>query len=106
MRAYVARTLPACSPILVSNRAPREPNPDGGFKRGAGGVVTALLTLAEATEAEWVACARNDDERKLAADPGAPYTVPLLNSTGRLHYAMPTKEQYDLYYGVFANPVL
>src|ERR1700681_5000262 len=56
MRAYVARTLPECSPILVCNRAPREPDPEGGgFKRGGGGVITALLTLAEATEAEWVA---------------------------------------------------
>ena len=106
MRAYVARTLPACSPILVCNRAPSEPKPEGGFKRGAGGVITALLTLAEATEADWVACARNDDERHLAASHGATVTVPLLNSPGRLHYAMPTKEQYDMYYGVFANPVL
>src|SRR6267154_5427414 len=109
MRAYVTRTLPSCSPILVCNRAPREPNPEGGFKRGAGGVITALLTLAEATEADWVACARTDDERKLAVDGAAvavPLTVPLLNSTGRLHYAVPTKEQYDMYYGVFANPVL
>src|SRR5579864_132764 len=107
MRAYVARTLPECSPILVCNRAPREPDPEGGgFKRGAGGVITALLTLAEATEAEWIACARNDDERQMAASQGAAFTVPLLNSTGRLHYAVPTREQYDMYYGVFANPVL
>jgi trehalose 6-phosphate synthase len=107
MRAYVARTLPECSPILVCNRAPREPDPEGGgFKRGAGGVITALLTLAEATEAEWVACARNDDERLMAANQGAAFTVPLMNSTGRLHYAVPTREQYEMYYGVFANPVL
>jgi len=106
MRAYVARTLPGCSPILVCNRAPSEPKPEGGFKRGAGGVITALLTLAEATEADWVACARNEDERQLATSHGSAVTVPLLNSTGRLHYAIPTKEQYDMYYGVFANPVL
>jgi trehalose 6-phosphate synthase len=42
----------------------------------------------------------------MAAGEGAGFTVPLLNSTGRLHYAVPTKEQYDMYYGVFANPVL
>jgi trehalose 6-phosphate synthase len=106
MRAYVTRTLPDVSPILVCNRAPSEPTPDGGFRRGSGGVITALLTLAEATEADWVACARNDEERKLAATQGAAISVPLLNSTGRLHYATPTKEQYELYYGVFANPVL
>jgi trehalose 6-phosphate synthase len=106
MRAYVVRTLPDYSPILVSNRAPHEPKPEGGFKRGAGGVITALLTMAEATGADWVACARNEEERQLAALNGAPMTVPLLHSTGLLHYAVPTREQYEMYYGVFANPVL
>ena len=56
LRAYVMRTLPDCSPILVSNRAPHEPKPDGGFKRGAGGVITALLSgdgdLAQDVEQE------------------------------------------------------
>jgi trehalose 6-phosphate synthase len=106
LRAYVRRTLPDVSPIVVCNRAPNEPRPDGGFRRGAGGVITALLTLAEATGADWVACARNDAERQLAAEHGASLTVQLLQSTGRLHYAVPTREQYEMYYSVFANPVL
>src|ERR1700730_11388123 len=84
LRAYVARTLPDCSPIVVSNRAPHEPRPEGGFKRGAGGVITGLLTLADAMGADWVACARNDLERKLAAENKGPLTVPLLQSTGSL----------------------
>src|ERR1700680_2651983 len=88
MRAYVVRTLPDYSPILVSNRAPHEPKPEGGFKRGAGGVITALLTMAEATGADWVACARTDDEREFALSNDMAVTVPLLRSTGRLHYAM------------------
>jgi trehalose 6-phosphate synthase len=106
LRAYVARTLPDFAPVLVSNRAPSEPKPDGTFARGAGGVITALLTMAEATGADWVACARTDSERDLASKDGSPITVPLLNSTGRLHYATPTREQYDMYYGVISNPVL
>jgi len=107
LRAYVARTLTDCSPIVVSNRAPHEPRPDGGFSRGAGGVITGLLTLADALSAEWVACARNDLERGLAlSGNAAPMTVPLLQSTSRLHYVTPTREQYDMYYSTFANPVL
>ncbi|MEO8745351.1 MAG: trehalose-6-phosphate synthase [Candidatus Dormiibacterota bacterium] len=106
LRAYVARTLPDFSPILASNRAPHEPKPEGGFKRGAGGVITALVTLAEATGADWVACARTDAERELAANQGVAVTVPLLHSTGRLHYATPTREQYEMYYSTIANPVL
>jgi trehalose 6-phosphate synthase len=103
LRAYVTRTLPDYAPVLVSNRAPHEPKPDGGFTRGAGGVITALLTMADATGADWVACARTDDERALAAKNGP---VALPNSTGKLSYAIPTREQYDMYYGVIANPVL
>jgi trehalose 6-phosphate synthase len=106
LRSYVARTLPGYSPILVSNRAPHEPTLEGGFKRGAGGVITGLLTLADATGADWVACARNDAELALASKNGAPVTVPLLHSIGRLHYATPSREQYEMYYAVFANPVL
>jgi len=69
-------------------------------------VITALLTMAEATDAEWVACARTDAERELASTLGAPVTVPLLQSTGRLHYAAPSREQYEMYYSVISNPVL
>ena len=69
-------------------------------------MVTALLTLAEATGADWVACARTDAERRLAERAGQGLKVRLTSGTGRLHYATPTREQYDMYYGVIANPVL
>ncbi len=106
MRAYVSRTLPHHSAIVVSNRAPHEPRPEGGFARGAGGVVTALLTLAEVTASDWVCCARTDAERQLVETKGDTWTAPLLRSDTRLHYVMPTREQYDQYYSVIANPVL
>ncbi|TMD37257.1 MAG: trehalose-6-phosphate synthase [Chloroflexi bacterium] len=106
MRAYVARTLPHHSAIVVSNRAPHEPRPEGGFARGAGGVVTALLTLAEVAAADWVCCARNDAERKLVEQQGDTWNAPLLRSETRLHYVSPTPEQYEQYYSVISNPVL
>jgi trehalose 6-phosphate synthase len=106
MRAYVTRTLPHHSAIVVSNRAPHEPRPEGGFARGAGGVVTALLTLAEVTAADWVCCARNDAERKLVEEQGDTWNAPLLRSETRLHYVTPTPEQYEQYYSVISNPVL
>ena len=102
----MARTLPGYSPILVSNRAPHEPRADGTFRRGSGGVITGLLTLAEATGADWVACARTDAERAIAAGHNGALSMPLVQSTGRLHLVAPTPEQYDLYYGVISNPVL
>ncbi len=106
MRAYVARTLPQHSAVVVSNRAPHEPRPEGGFARGAGGVVTALLTLAEVTAADWVCCARNDEERKMVEEHGDTWNAPLLRSETKLHYVTPTPEQYEQYYSVIANPVL
>ena len=106
LRGYVARTLPSRNPILVSNRGPHEPREEGGFRRGAGGVITGLLTLADATGAAWVACARTDAERALAAQHPNGMPVSLSGSTGRVHYATPTREQYEMYYAVIANPVL
>jgi trehalose 6-phosphate synthase len=106
MRAYVTRTLPQSSAIIVSNRAPHEPRPGGGFARGAGGVVTALLTLAEVMAAHWVACARTDAERKLVEQEGPTRLAPLLRSETQLHYVAPAREQYDMYYSVISNPVL
>ena len=106
MRGYVTRTLPHSSAIVVANRAPHEPRPEGGFTRGAGGVITALLTLAEVTGAEWVACARTEAERQLVAQHGATSTVPLIRGETRLHYVTPTIEQYEQYYSMISNPVL
>jgi len=62
--------------------------------------------MAEATSANWVACARTDAERKLAERSGSGITVPLRQATGRLYYASPTQEQYERYYAVISNPVL
>jgi len=98
--------LPGRSAILVSNRGPHDPRDDGTFRRGAGGVVTGLLALAEATSADWVACARTDAERKLAEVAGQGLKVPLASATGRLYYATPTGEQYERHYAVISNPVL
>jgi len=106
LRGYVSRTLPHASTIVVANRAPHEPKPEGGFARGAGGVITALLTFAEVAGADWVACARNDAERRLIEERGATWNAPLIRTETKLHYATPTPEQYEQYYSVIANPVL
>src|SRR5437899_5998234 len=106
LRGYVTRTLPHSSAIVVANRAPHEPRPEGGFTRGAGGVITALLTFAEVAAAEWVACARTEGERALIEQRGANWDAPLLRGATRLHYATPTPEQYEQHYSVISNPVL
>ncbi|TMD25998.1 MAG: trehalose-6-phosphate synthase [Chloroflexi bacterium] len=106
LRGYVTRTLPHSSAVVVANRAPHEPRPEGGFTRGAGGVITALLTFAEVAGAEWVACARTESERALIEQHGATWDAPLIRSSTKLHYATPTPEQYEQYYSLISNPVL
>ena len=104
---YTARVLEPWSPIIATNRAPYEVGPKGQLRRGGGGLVTALLTVAEATAAPWVACARTPAERRLAAS-GRPATVSLPHREHPLsiHYANPDEEAYHGYYSVIANPLL
>jgi trehalose 6-phosphate synthase len=69
-------------------------------------VITGLRSLAEVTGADWVACARGDAERELAARQHPVPLTRLVHSSGHLHYASPTREQYEMYYSVISNPVL
>src|ERR1700716_3682810 len=96
IRQYTARVLSPWSPIVVSNRAPYEPGPRGSMRKGAGGVVTALLGVVEATGAAWVACSRPGAERERAA--AGPVELPGPMGTFRLHYVTPEPEAYRRYY--------
>lgn len=75
------------------------------MRRGAGGLVSALLTVAEATGAPWVACARTPAERQRAAS-GRPVVVPGTRGRLEIHYAVPEPDAYRRYYSVIANPLL
>jgi trehalose 6-phosphate synthase len=105
LRRYTADVLEPWSPILVSNRAPYEPGPGGRLRKGAGGVVTALLTVAEATGAPWVACARTTVERELAAA-GRPVDLPGSYQPLRLHYVTTDPDSFRKFYSVIANPLI
>src|ERR687884_1765614 len=106
LRTYTSRVLEPWSPVIVSNRAPYEPRGHASFKKGAGGVATALLSLAAATDAAWVACARTDGERRLASQSRGPIRIGSKGESVRIHYACPTPDEYYMYYSVIANPLL
>jgi trehalose 6-phosphate synthase len=91
-------------PVIVCNRAPYEPTREGASRRGAGGVVTALISLAEVLNADWVACARTPTERTLANREERGFKVGA--NERRVHYASPTADAYRLHYSVIANPLL
>ncbi|MGH7763138.1 MAG: alpha,alpha-trehalose-phosphate synthase (UDP-forming) [Candidatus Dormibacteraceae bacterium] len=101
-----ARLLGTFSPVVVSNRAPVEPLPDGTLRSGAGGLVTALTSLAEATRAPWVAVARTPVERTYAAS-GNPIEAGADPArTFPVFFAPTTTQGYHLHYAVISNPLL
>src|SRR3984893_14440699 len=105
MREYTGRVLGPWSPIVASNRAPFEPGPRGTMRRGAGGLVTAMLTVADATASPWVAVARSPAEREHAAA-GQSVEVPGLRGPIQLHYVQVEPEAYRRHYSVIANPLI
>ena len=104
--AYTARVLQEWSPIIVSNRAPYEPMAAGGMKRGSGGLVTAMLTVADGTGATWVACARNEAERRLADQPEPLLVARAHQAPLAIHHVRTDPIEYQQYYSVIANPFL
>lgn len=99
-----ARLLSQFSPLILSNRAPFEHRSDGEVVPGAGGLVTALTSLANATKAPWVSAARSETERLLASSgaemaPDGQHSFPI--------FLAPTSEEaYQLHYSVVSNPLL
>ncbi len=67
--------------------------------------MTALLAVAEATGAPWVACARTELERSHSRR-RRPVSVDGRRSPVQLHYVSPAPERYDMYYSVISNPLL
>ncbi len=94
--------------VLVSNRGPVTFGPGGEVKRGTGGLVTALIGLANHRDVTWVASAMSDEDVEVAerhdgrpfpvsADDGQEYRVKLVASSS---------EAYERFYNIIANPLL
>ena len=97
--------------ILVSNRGPVEHQvaPDGRIeaRRGSGGVVTALSSLAQMVEFTWVASAIAEGDRKVWEDGGgARLHSPLPGHQIYLRFVTTPRRVYHKYYNVFCNPLL
>jgi trehalose 6-phosphate synthase len=94
--------------ILVSNRGPVTFSDDGSFKRGGGGLVTALTGLASHREAVWIASSmtQGDAERARHHD-GKPF--PVDTPTGGeylVRFVESDPDAFDRFYNIFANPML
>ena len=97
--------------ILASNRGPVEhqTTPDGRTeaRRGSGGVVTALSSLAQMVEFTWVASAIAEGDRRVSAEsPGGRLRSPLPGHRIYLRFVVTPRRVYHKYYNVFCNPLL
>ena len=97
--------------ILASNRGPVEHQlaPDGRTeaRRGSGGVVTALSSLAQMVEFTWVASAMGEGDRKVSLDSGGGRVrSPLPGHRIYIRFVLTPRRVYHKYYNVFCNPLL
>jgi trehalose 6-phosphate synthase len=93
--------------IIAANRGPvmfqTAEDRSRTFTRGTGGLVTALVGLAQHTDATWIGCARTEEDMEWERG-----KVSLWKSrdTMQIHFLSPDESAYDGYYGVIANPLL
>jgi trehalose 6-phosphate synthase len=111
LEEYARHLLEGFYPIIAANRAPVEVHRKGSkyvATRGAGGLVTALSTLATSTDAVWVGCARTPADRELARKhPRSPVVIRGDDERDyRIAFVAPEEEAYDLYYNRISNPLL
>ncbi|MGA2927355.1 MAG: trehalose-6-phosphate synthase, partial [Solirubrobacteraceae bacterium] len=94
--------------VLVSNRGPVTFEPDGGVRRGTGGLVTALIGLATHREVTWVASAMTEDDIRAAREhDGRPFPVSAPDGGEyRVKLVASDAEAYDRFYNLIANPLL
>jgi trehalose 6-phosphate synthase len=97
--------------ILVSNRGPvtfgRDPYGEIEQTRGGGGLVTALLGLAEHTPALWVSAAISETDEEISAEAGGgSFPLPDLGIDTRGRFVGIDHDTYHQYYNVVANPML
>jgi trehalose 6-phosphate synthase len=98
--------------IVVSNRGPvtfgRDASGDRVARRGGGGLVTAVDSLASRHDVTWIASALSDEDRAVVeeAGGGAFDEASRRGSPFRLRLVAHDPAAFDRYYNVIANPML
>lgn len=93
--------------IIAANRGPVmfQTAEDGSrtFTRGSGGLVTALVGLAQQIESTWIGCARTEADMEWRRGEVSLWKG---KETMNVHFLSPEQEAYEGYYNVIANPLL
>jgi len=97
--------------ILACNRAPIEYHTDAEgnllWRRGSGGVVTALSAIGEHADITWIASAMGGAERRVAREAqGGCFKAPLPGHNLYIRFVVFSPNTYHKFYSVFCNPLL
>ncbi|MBA2519675.1 MAG: trehalose-6-phosphate synthase [Chloroflexia bacterium] len=111
--AELGQILADHSLIVASNRGPVtfSLDDDGAFiaKKGSGGVVTAVSSIARTHRPIWIAAAMTEGDRR-RAEVAATNNESLIEfgkpSEFRLRFVVPEPSAYHQYYNVISNPLL
>ena len=97
--------------ILASNRGPVEYYRDAAgnleYRRGSGGIVSALSGLSRHTKIDWIASAMTEGDRAISQSlPDGWIAPPLEGLQLRVKYLLHSRKAYHKYYSIFSNPLL
>lgn len=109
-----ARLLQNRPLIIASNRGPvtftHEEGDNFTSRKGSGGVVTAVSTIARDHQPIWIAAAMTEGDRlraQLAKENGEAFiSPPGARPDFRVRFVVPEPEAYHQYYNVISNPLL
>jgi trehalose 6-phosphate synthase len=95
--------------VVVSNRGPVTyevaPSGERRYKRGVGGLVTAISGALRERGGVWIAAAITEGDRAVAGE-GATVSVDVGGSEVSVRFVSVPEETYDAYYDEFSNRVL
>jgi trehalose 6-phosphate synthase len=93
--------------IIVSNRGPFavqiDSTGDSQNIRSGGGLVTALLGLANQVRSTWISCAASEGDRVWQGDD---ISLPDVDKDINIRFVKPDPQAYNWYYNEIANPLL
>jgi len=109
LKKTIKQVLGGRNLVLVSNRGPVQFGVDAAghrqWRRGAGGLITALHSVLTTTKALWVAAAMSDEDRLVARE-GALIGLPEDDPLYWVHLVDIPPRMYDLYYNRISNRIL
>lgn len=96
--------------IVASNRGPiefyRDAEGKSAFRRGQGGLVTALNSMVEVVDTTWVASPMSDEDARIASDNDQEVALSLGERQIRLRFVPSTTSEYHGYYDRISNALL